>query len=82
MFKTPSQDLTRQALDTASDVSDRVARAAHHSIDTLRHQATRVGDQTVGYVRDEPVKSLVAAAALGALAAVLIGWLGRSRSNY
>jgi ElaB/YqjD/DUF883 family membrane-anchored ribosome-binding protein len=82
MFNTPSQDLTRQALDTANDVSDRVARAAHHSIDTLRHQATRVGDQTVGYVRDEPVKSLVAAVALGALAAVLIGWLGRSRSNY
>ena len=82
MFKTPSQDLTRHALDTANDVSDRVARAAHHSIDTLRHQANRVGDQTVGYVRDEPVKSLVAAVALGALAAVLIGWLGRSRSNY
>jgi ElaB/YqjD/DUF883 family membrane-anchored ribosome-binding protein len=82
MFKTQPQDLTHKALDTASEVSDRVARAAHHSIDTLRHQASRVGDQTVGYVRDEPVKSLVAAVALGALAAVLIGWLGRSRSNY
>ncbi len=82
MFKTPSHDLTRQALETATDVSDRVARAAHHSIDTLRHQASHVGDRTVGYVRDEPVKSLVAAVALGALAAVLIGWLGRSRSNH
>jgi ElaB/YqjD/DUF883 family membrane-anchored ribosome-binding protein len=82
MFKTPSQDLTRQALDTASDVSDRVARAAHHSIDTLRHQASRVGDQTVGYVREEPVKAIVAAVALGAIAVALIGWLGRSRSNY
>jgi len=82
MIKTASQDLTRQAFETATDVSDRVARAAHHSIDTLRHQASRVGDQTVGYVRDEPVKSLMAAVAVGALAALLIGWLGSSRRNH
>jgi ElaB/YqjD/DUF883 family membrane-anchored ribosome-binding protein len=76
-----TQDLTRHALDTASDMSDRVARAAHQSIDTLRHQASRVGDQTVGYVRDEPVKSLLAAVAVGAVAALLLGWLGSSRRS-
>ncbi|MGE0097561.1 MAG: hypothetical protein AB7S86_04360 [Hydrogenophaga sp.] len=82
MIKTHSQDLTRQALDAAGDLSDRVARAAHNGIDTVRHQASRVGEQTVGYVRDEPVKSLMAAAAVGALAGLLIGWLGRSRRPY
>ncbi len=82
MSKIQTQELTRQAFDTASDLSDRVARAAHNSIDTLRHQASRVGDQTVGYVRDEPVKSLVAAVALGAAVALLVGWLGSSRSRY
>jgi ElaB/YqjD/DUF883 family membrane-anchored ribosome-binding protein len=82
MFKTNPQEITRQAFDTAGDMSDRVARAAHNSIDTLRHQASRVGDQTVGYVRDEPVKSLLAAAAVGAMAALLLGWLGRSRRHY
>ncbi len=82
MSKSQTQELTRQAFDTASDLSDRVARAAHNSIDTLRHQASRVGDQTVGYVRDEPVKSLVAAVAVGAAVALLLGWLGSSRSRY
>ncbi len=41
-------------------------------------RARQAGDQTVGYIRDEPVKAVAMAAAVGAVAALLVGWLGRS----
>ncbi len=82
MSRNPTQALTRQALDTAGDLSERAVQAAHGGIDTLRTHATHVGDQTVGYIRQEPVKAVVTAAAVGAIAALLLGWLGRSRGAY
>ena len=36
MSKSQTQELTRHAFDTASYMSDRVARAAHNGLDTLR----------------------------------------------
>lgn len=41
-------------------------------------RARQAGDQTVDYIRDEPVKAVAMAAAVGAVAALLVGWLGRS----
>lgn len=81
MNKHNPQELSRHALDVAGDMSQRVAHATHNGIDALRDQAARVGDQTMGYVRHEPVKSLMAAAAVGAVAVLLVGWLGRSRGH-
>jgi ElaB/YqjD/DUF883 family membrane-anchored ribosome-binding protein len=52
---------------------DQGARKARAAVDTLRDEAHAVGDRTVGYVRDEPMKSvLVAALAGAAIAAVLM----------
>ncbi len=73
--QAPAQDL---ALDTVNDMSHRALEATHSGLDSLRSQAVRAGDQTVDYIRDEPVKSVLAAVALGAVAALLLGWLGRS----
>lgn len=46
-----------------------------------RAQIDRASDRTVGYIKDEPVKSVLIAAAVGALSAALIGWAARSRSS-
>ncbi|MFO1327355.1 MAG: hypothetical protein U1F56_08345 [Rubrivivax sp.] len=47
----------------------------------VKDGAVRAGDRSVGYIRDEPVKSMLIAAAAGAAAAALIGWLWRSKSD-
>ena len=65
-----AEDLTRRGIERARQASA-----------TVREQATRVSDQTVGYIKDEPVKAVLAAAAVGAIAALLIGWLGRTRND-
>ena len=45
----------------------------------LSESAHRVADGTRNYVRDEPVKSLLIAAATGAALMGLLAFLGRSR---
>jgi ElaB/YqjD/DUF883 family membrane-anchored ribosome-binding protein len=62
------EELTRRSMERAHDASIQV-----------REQAQAAGDKTVGYVRAEPVKSMLMAAAAGAAAAALIGWLASSR---
>jgi ElaB/YqjD/DUF883 family membrane-anchored ribosome-binding protein len=65
---TQAEELARAGIEKA-----RVAGA------TVADQANRVGDKTVNYVRDEPTKALLMAAAAGAAATILIGWATRSR---
>ena len=47
----------------------------------VRERAVRVSDGTVGYIRDEPVKSVLIAAATGAVLMALVGLMGRSNSR-
>ena len=65
-----AEDLTRRGMERARQASA-----------TVRDKAVQVSDQTVGYIKDEPVKAVLVAAAAGAVAALLIGWLTRSRSD-
>ena len=62
-------DLTRRSIDrarqTSLDVRDRVGHGR---------------DMTVAYVKDEPMKSILIAAAAGAALAMLAGVLSRSRA--
>lgn len=62
-------DLTRRGVErarqTSYDVRDRVGHA---------------GDVTVAYIKDEPMKSILIAAAAGAALATLAGVLSRSRA--
>jgi ElaB/YqjD/DUF883 family membrane-anchored ribosome-binding protein len=129
MFKK-AESVTAKAFNTASDLSERAAREADHTLaatrratadathslregfeavreevpsalsraaekcetlskdglerarrakEAVRDQALRASDQTVGYIKDEPVKAVAIAAGVGAVAALLVGWLGRSR---
>lgn len=64
------EDLTRRGIERARLASSQVRDKVHVA-----------GDRTVGYIRDEPVKSVLIAAAAGAAMAALIGWVARSRSR-
>ncbi|MFT3818257.1 MAG: hypothetical protein QM750_11595 [Rubrivivax sp.] len=64
------EDLTRRGMDRARDASTQV-----------KDQMVKAGDRSVDYVRDEPVKSMLMAAAAGAALVTLIGWLSRSRGE-
>jgi ElaB/YqjD/DUF883 family membrane-anchored ribosome-binding protein len=73
---------------SASQVGHSVRSATHDALDSLRGATLAVGDQFSAagergtrYVRDEPVKSVLIAAAAGATLAALVGWLVRSRSS-
>ena len=63
-------DLTRRGIERARQVST-----------DLRQQAERGSERTVSYIKDQPVKSVLIAAATGAALAALIGLLARSRSD-
>lgn len=56
-----AEELARGSVDWMRDSSDRV-----------RSEVTRAGDRTVGYIREQPVRSVVAAAATGALVYALV----------
>ncbi|WP_395701502.1 hypothetical protein [Aquabacterium sp.] len=64
------EDLTRRGIDRAREASLKV-----------RDKVVDTHDRSVAYIRDEPVKSVVIAAAAGATLAALIGWLARSRHS-
>ena len=64
---TRVDELTRRGL----------ARARQAGTD-MRDSAERAGDLTVAYVKDEPVKSILIAAAAGAALVALIGMMTRS----
>jgi ElaB/YqjD/DUF883 family membrane-anchored ribosome-binding protein len=64
------EDLTRRGLERAKQTSAQV-----------REKVNGASERTVEYIKDEPVKSVLIAAAAGAAMAALIGWVARSRSR-
>jgi ElaB/YqjD/DUF883 family membrane-anchored ribosome-binding protein len=63
-----AEELARSGIDKA--------RAAGS---TVAVKANRVGEQTADYVRSEPTKALLMAAAAGAAATLLVTWATRRR---
>lgn len=79
-------DLRSQAAPLINRVSAQAEAAAKRGIDAvkdgsqqIRDKAMRATDSTVAYVKDEPVKSMLIAAATGAVLMGLISMMGRSR---
>lgn len=56
-----ASEMARQSMDWMRDSSDRV-----------RNEVSRASDRTVGYIREEPVRSVLVAAATGAAVYALI----------
>lgn len=79
--------LAAVAPGTLSRVAAQIDEMTRHGIDrakaatdSAREQCARAGDRTVGYIQNEPVKSVLIAAAAGAALAALIGMASRNRN--
>lgn len=65
-----AEALARNGIDRARQASAR-----------MRDQVGRAGEKTVVYIQEEPVKSVLIAAAVGAVGAALVAWMTRSRGD-
>jgi ElaB/YqjD/DUF883 family membrane-anchored ribosome-binding protein len=63
-----AETLARRGIDVVKDSSQQ-----------LRERALHVSDSTVGYIKDEPIKAILIAAATGAALMALISLMTRSR---
>ena len=77
-----AHDLRQQVSPLFARAGEEASAWAHRGMDTmsdrslqLRDQALRASDGTVSYIRDEPVKAVLIAAAAGAIAVALLGLL-------
>ena len=65
-----AESLARRGMDVVRDSSTQ-----------LRERAAKASDTTVGYIKDEPVKAMLIAAATGAALMALVGLMSRSRRD-
>jgi ElaB/YqjD/DUF883 family membrane-anchored ribosome-binding protein len=65
--------------DQAEMLARRGVEAVREGSHQLREKASHTSDQTIAYIRDEPVKAVLIAAATGAALMALVGLLSRSR---
>ena len=68
-----------QARDMARDWWERGSQSARDAAETARARAGEVTVRTQRYMRDEPVKSVIIAAAIGALIAGVVAFSKRDR---
>ena len=66
----------------AEDAAKRGMEVMRDTTQQLREKAQIAGDSTVAYVKDEPVKSMLIAAATGAALMALISLMNRSNRDY
>lgn len=83
------QDLRLHATPVLERASDKVSAVARHGVDSVRetsHQlrmkAERASNNTVSYIRHEPMKSVLIAAATGAALMALVSLVARSRNHH
>jgi ElaB/YqjD/DUF883 family membrane-anchored ribosome-binding protein len=81
------QELREQAAPMLHRATDRASSMAHSTVDAirdqsqrLREQAARASSNTTHYIRAEPVKSVLMAAAAGAALMALVNLVSRSRA--
>ena len=70
--------LFNRASEQATALAQRSVNALRDTSQGLRDSAVHAGDRTVMYIKDEPLKSMLIAAATGA---ALMGLLSRSRDR-
>lgn len=70
------QRALHDAGELAREGIDKARQAGHHA----REQLGRASECTVNYIKDEPVKAVLMAAAAGALIAAVASWLGSRRA--
>lgn len=82
------QDLSQQANPTLERATERVSAMAHRGLDSVREtshhlrvKAERTSENAVNYIRHEPVKSVLIAAATGAALMALVSLVSHARSR-
>ena len=82
------QDIRHEASPFLNRASEQANMLAQRGVDAvrdtsqqLREKAHHVSDSTVAYIRDEPVKAMLIAAATGAALMALINLVSRSRHH-
>jgi ElaB/YqjD/DUF883 family membrane-anchored ribosome-binding protein len=73
--------LLNRASEQASALATQGMDAVHDGSQRLRHKARRASEGTVNYIRHEPVKAMLIAAATGAALMALVSLMGRSRGR-
>ena len=80
------QDVRDQAAPVLNRVAEKAETLARRGLDAvkdgsqqIREKAARASDSTVGYIKDEPVKAILIAAATGAALMALISLMTRSK---
>ena len=75
----------RKAAEVIDRIKDRASETARHGAELwrdgserVRTQAVAATDRTVGYVKDEPVRSALIIAAVGAGVYLLVRWANRA----
>jgi ElaB/YqjD/DUF883 family membrane-anchored ribosome-binding protein len=83
------QDLRQRATPMFERATEKVSSLTHRGVDSVRettHQlrvkAEQASENTVSYIKHEPVKSVLIAAATGAALMALISLVARSRSHH
>jgi len=79
-------DVRSQAAPMLSKVTSQAEAAARRGMDAvrdtsqqLRDKATQASDMTAAYVKDEPIKAMLIAAATGAMLMGIVTMMARSR---
>ena len=82
------QDVRDQAAPAYNRIKSQTEDMAHRGMDALRDSsrqvretAAKASDQTVNYIKDEPLKSVLIAAATGAALMALVSLASRSRDR-
>jgi ElaB/YqjD/DUF883 family membrane-anchored ribosome-binding protein len=82
------QDIRQQAAPLFNRVGEQAGEMAQRSVDAirdsseqLREKALRASDSTVGYIKDEPVKAVLIAAATGAALMAMLSLMTRSNGR-
>jgi ElaB/YqjD/DUF883 family membrane-anchored ribosome-binding protein len=82
------QDLRHQAAPLLNRVSEQASAMAHRGVDAvrdssaqLREKALHASDTTVSYIKDEPIKAMLIAAATGAALMAMLSLMTRSNGR-
>lgn len=92
MFNNKPTDMANALVDQATQAANQVAKTSQQLANSalegvlntshqLRVKAGHASDDTVHYIRHEPVKAMLMAAATGAALMALVALISRSRSH-
>ncbi len=78
-FQESSQSALTYAASQADELAQKGLEQARRASTAIRETAQVTGDRTVAYIRDEPIKAVLFAAAAGALISIALGRRNSSR---